>query len=300
MLECKVGQLNESLEKPPDHVSFSLNRCTHQSNGTLRVINIQERRKEYKYVVCIHGALHQNYSHWYRLVEHVEVHTLFGADYYAIYNNTGSSVLRPNLDYYRDTGRMEVHEWHIPPGTAHNNGQLSLINDCLYRFMYRTQYLALVDLDEFIVPKGKVSWDSMLKTGPCKDHLSFLFRNVFFNAEDSASLNNSLSHFGKSLTLTRTTRPDYIFPCGTRSKFIARPESILTGTVHYPESPPGVSCCMKTRNGLLHHYRDSLPSGKLGESVHDTTMYEFAKDILASVNRTIKGVRLGGYTNSSD
>lgn len=32
-------------------------------------------------------------------------------------------------------------------------GLFAALNDCLYRTMYRYKYLALVDLDEFIVPR---------------------------------------------------------------------------------------------------------------------------------------------------
>lgn len=32
-------------------------------------------------------------------------------------------------------------------------GLFAALNDCLYRNMYRHQYVALIDLDEFIVPR---------------------------------------------------------------------------------------------------------------------------------------------------
>lgn len=32
-------------------------------------------------------------------------------------------------------------------------GLFAALNDCLYRTMYRYKYLALVDLDEFIIPR---------------------------------------------------------------------------------------------------------------------------------------------------
>ena len=36
------------------------------------------------------------------------------------------------------------------------NGQSSAIQDCLYRSMFSTQYLAYLDLDEFLIPESHV------------------------------------------------------------------------------------------------------------------------------------------------
>ncbi len=36
-------------------------------------------------------------------------------------------------------------------------------NDCLYRNMYRYKYLALLDIDEVIVPKNTSGWAQMME-----------------------------------------------------------------------------------------------------------------------------------------
>lgn len=42
-------------------------------------------------------------------------------------------------------------------------GLFAALNDCLYRTMYRYNYLALVDLDEFIVPRVNDTLQELLR-----------------------------------------------------------------------------------------------------------------------------------------
>ena len=44
-------------------------------------------------------------------------------------------------------------------------GLFAALNDCLYRTMYRYKYLALVDLDEFIVPRLNDTLQELLRQG---------------------------------------------------------------------------------------------------------------------------------------
>lgn len=41
----------------------------------------------------------------------------------------------------------------LSPGDIHYFGQIPALNDCVYRYMYQTRYLALHDVDELIVPQ---------------------------------------------------------------------------------------------------------------------------------------------------
>ena len=64
-------------------------------------------------------------------------------------------------------GLVEVIPWSMPsvlnvstgwqpedsPGQMHYYGQIPALNDCVYRNMYQTQYIALHDIDELILPQ---------------------------------------------------------------------------------------------------------------------------------------------------
>lgn len=51
---------------------------------------------------------------------------------------------------------IEILPWNLRMRSQkeiRTEGLFAALNDCLYRTMYRYKYLALVDLDEFIVPR---------------------------------------------------------------------------------------------------------------------------------------------------
>lgn len=72
-------------------------------------------------------------------------------------NNSNSNVpLRrlESLHYSKPT--VEILPWNLRMRSQkeiRTEGLFAALNDCLYRNMYRFKYLALVDLDEFIVPR---------------------------------------------------------------------------------------------------------------------------------------------------
>lgn len=54
------------------------------------------------------------------------------------------------------SGFLNVSRGWLPshgPGDLHYFGQIAALNDCLYRNMYRSKYVALHDVDELILPQ---------------------------------------------------------------------------------------------------------------------------------------------------
>ncbi|MGL4849430.1 MAG: glycosyltransferase family 92 protein [Clostridium sp.] len=42
----------------------------------------------------------------------------------------------------------------VSPGDIHYYGQIPALNDCIYRYMYQSRYVALHDTDELILPQS--------------------------------------------------------------------------------------------------------------------------------------------------
>ena len=55
-------------------------------------------------------------------------------------------------------------------------------NDCLYRNMYRYEYITLLDTDEVIVPTNLTNWADLMEelVKEASDKVSWVFRNVYF------------------------------------------------------------------------------------------------------------------------
>jgi len=64
------------------------------------------------------------------------------------------------------------------------NGQILAMNECGYRQMYKSKYVLVQDVDEFVVPTLASDWSSMLDDvtdAATRDRVaSYSFRNRFF------------------------------------------------------------------------------------------------------------------------
>jgi len=116
-----------------------------------------ESQLEFKYFLSVVGIA-KNEGH--NLREWIEYHKLVGVENFYIYDNEStdntSEVLRP----YIEQGLVEYTYF---PG---KKKQIPAYLDCVKRHKLDTKWLALIDLDEFIVPMDGESIPEILKKLP--------------------------------------------------------------------------------------------------------------------------------------
>lgn len=92
-----------------------------------------------------------------QLVEFIELYRLLGGTHVTLYNDTVGPDAGCALRYYERKGYVTILPWHhldmISQREIRTEGLFAALNDCLYRSMYTFEYVALVDLDEFIIPR---------------------------------------------------------------------------------------------------------------------------------------------------
>ncbi|KAG1938681.1 glycosyltransferase family 92 protein [Pimephales promelas] len=129
----------------------------------------------YSFTVCI--SVMYDYENVLGLVQAMEMFRLLGAQRVVIYKTNCDSDIQKVLDYYVKSGFVEIIPWTIKkhidvsngwrksdsPGQLHYYGQIPALNDCVYRYMYQSHYLALHDMDEFILPLKVKSWTDLLR-----------------------------------------------------------------------------------------------------------------------------------------
>jgi lipopolysaccharide biosynthesis glycosyltransferase len=111
------------------------------------------------------------------LKEWIEYHLLIGVEHFYLYNNYSTDNYQEVLEPYVKQGLVDVIDWPFepkykinfttPPGAPSPLGgfaQKHAINDCLfYRAKGQTKWLAIIDSDEFIVPKNTNDMKIFLK-----------------------------------------------------------------------------------------------------------------------------------------
>lgn len=106
--------------------------------------------------VCV-KPLHYNFNRADQLIEFIELHRLLGATHFTFYNHTIGDRVDCVLRRYAEEGLVEVLPWHqldvISQKEIRTEGIFASLNDCLYRHMYDSQYLLMIDLDEVIIPR---------------------------------------------------------------------------------------------------------------------------------------------------
>ena len=158
--------------------------------------------------------------------------------------------------------------------------------------MYRTKYVIVQDLDEFVVPMRSDSWLSMLKhinndTFINSDRIaSYSFRNRWFATGflKALILVNSAEHRFK--TLTAVQADESLFPYDERSKVMARPERIIIWHVHVIRNSSlvrdeDVNFRVHEKYGQLFHYRRGIT---IDNTTTVSRMREFDEKIIGRIH----------------
>ena len=95
------------------------------------------------------AAIYQNEAPY--LQEWIDYHQQIGVEHFLLYNNLSSDDHRTVLQPYVEAGVVQIIEW---PSPFYPKCQLSAYGDAIRRTRGRVRWLAIVDIDEFLVPHG--------------------------------------------------------------------------------------------------------------------------------------------------
>ncbi|XP_039454198.1 uncharacterized protein LOC116321812 isoform X2 [Oreochromis aureus] len=156
--------------------SAAANTTDDPNQEFLEVKNQQEKTESfpYNFTVCISTMF--DFTNVLQLVQSLEMLQLLGVNRVVVYKTSCSPETQRILDYYTHKGLVEVIPWSLSryvnvsrswlpshgPGELHYFGQIPALNDCLYRYMYQSRYVALHDIDELILPQNVTSWVELL------------------------------------------------------------------------------------------------------------------------------------------
>ena len=211
-----------------------------------------------------------------------------GATKIVAYNISSTSNLTHVIGYYTRKGVLDLFQWDLPKHiSTHYFAQASTIGDCIYRYMYKTKYLALVNLDEFFIPLHKESLLDVLSSVNISHVGTLQFTNVFYfpnsNGSNLVKLNRTLSKLN-SVILSYTLKE--LHPsCQGRSKLIVQPSLVLRAYVHnVKEQIQGAKIYTIPENlATMHHFRKG--NGRDRETTHDAHVSRWFDQIVERLNK---------------
>jgi hypothetical protein len=133
--------------------------------------------------VCV-KPFHLTFNRALWLVEFIEMYRLQGASHFIFYNHTIGPDIEAVLLHYERQGLVTLLQWNMPLKSQkeiRTEAMFTAMEDCNLRSVNRFDLLAIVDLDEYIMPVSADNLTTLLDTKmKLRPELgAFVFRNVF-------------------------------------------------------------------------------------------------------------------------
>ena len=294
ILSCRLPK--DLWQTPPCSVLVSSSTVPTNNSQWLNVHSAVKTRK-HKFEVCVpplFGKIDEM-----DLIEFIELARIFGAERIHFYNYKMSHSILAVLLYYRKRGIVSVLPWKLDDRLKqkkqlHYNGQSTNIQDCLYRNMFSTRYLAFMDVDEMVVPRNHSSWFSMITSVKnYSQHAGFSINSVFFDpnwSQEGSSSEVSIKHRVTLHRLTNIVRTKQL--SRYRTKCMVNPRRIFEIGIHHVSKPVVASLetvKLPEEFVLLHHYRicDHRFGMKCQDRITDTILLAYASQLERAVKRVL-------------
>lgn len=311
LMACKIPI--EHKDKVPKAISLVENPCDFAINLLKVHNNRPPSGVKQKFGVCMKqlNFLHQDMS--LILVEWLEVLFSMGVEKVHIYNMTAHPNMLKVLQYYEEQGKVELRPITLPgfqPNIINfydsyfkDNLQKQvlfetiLFNDCFYRNLYNFEWLAVIDIDELIMPVANyTSWNDIWQQVDRNPKIEgYGFRNIYFfdnNTYFNVSHDHQVAPFLPFSNLVHRAKNHNKLQDSTKSWFST--ERVVTLHNHYAISCIKSDYCnwheVSPDIAQLQHYCFNKKDQNYcttfeNNTVIDTNIWKFKDEI---TNRTIE------------
>lgn len=213
--------------------------------------------------VCVR-PLHGPYSDLQAITQFLAYyHTVLGVSHFYFYDLAVNVKVKELFVALGGEIVIQVLPWNLPTTKWEelwDLGSLAALNDCVYRSLGRHRYVAIVDLDEFIVPRAPAAglaqlYHSVLKHKNGQEGDAALILNAFFCYD----FKDNVDAYNYTFPIFRYTRREArLWPPKSRSKMILAPEYIVSVGHHMVHNfllNTSKNCGSPKHLSVLHHYR---------------------------------------------
>jgi len=287
----------------PDAISIFITDSAKISNYLVINNKPNSRRHLVKdsIALCV-KPMHYDYNRVFNLIEFIEFNQILGVSHFILYNHTIGKDVDCLLKKYIQNGLVTVLPWTLKGIVSQKDirteALFAALNDCLYRTMYKFNYLAMIDFDEYIIPHVHPNLTLMIKSLIRNESAGFSFRNSFFYLQWPDDPKYILDKPQIPLTtLAKTRRTIYYHVYGVRSKMIVLPQNIFEVGNHgvWKSINKKWLTFVKPSIAFLHHYRICEFGGDdcvKSASIIDQKTYFWKDELIRAVNTTFQAFNL--------
>ena len=245
--------------------------------------------KRVKFAVCLHKGLFR-ITDPQMLVDWIEIHKQLGVEFFTVYMEDPNDEIKKAVQPYINELTLELLDWKLNKKTR-DYGQSGVMNECLYRYLYKAEYLATYDLDEVVIGQNNYTWNDLMNylSITVKDfnkYASFSFSGLmWFDTTDTTKI------IGYNETFCNVNRRPIYFNRTIRTvnakdhaKVIIRPMLTTSLQVHHIDgSVKGAKRCYSVPQnvGTCHHYRSNVK--QKGSVKYSNVTARYLKPILKSL-----------------
>ncbi|XP_040261549.1 uncharacterized protein LOC120977609 [Bufo bufo] len=298
----------EPLNCSSQHISIHWSNIRNTNN--VPVFEIKNRNPQpfsANFTVCI-STMFGNQDNILQFIQAIEMYRLLGAQKVVIYKNGCSKAMGRVLDFYVSEGFLEIVPWPIdtflrtsadwhqsmnPKSQIGYYGQLSALNDCMYRNMYKSRYVTLNDVDEIILPRHSTTWDEMMEAleKAYPDTAVYLVKNYIYPKKITAP--NFQTAFPKNVPGINILQLIYYepgIPNGFNNrKMIVNPREVIQMSVHVVLRAYKKSVYVPDNIVSLHHGRSPMqPDLPQTSLIRDTTIWKYSSSLITNVNKVLR------------
>lgn len=294
----------------PSALTISTDINFEDAKNVIQVRRIPNNSVKRNFTLCV-SPVKAQFRSAVLLFEWFEMNIILGVEKFIVYIQNSSREIMNIFELYQFKKYVVIKKWHLPDSLCklsyqtdvllHYCGQLAALNDCLYHAKGYSHYIAVFDMDEFIIPQTKEdkTWMDLIQRLP--ESNAYIFRNVFFTCNDTA--------VHTLITQSYFLRQNYTYVSHRRSKYIAVTNNVEIMGIHFTFKMTGREHAVNPSVGLLHHYRQENINEYSNKYIKSEIMKKYASVLqqrlfhlgISSVQQTGANVSVGhdgGKTNT--
>ncbi|KAK9521137.1 hypothetical protein VZT92_020968 [Zoarces viviparus] len=301
----------------PSHIAVTSAAANSEDILHIEFLEVKNQKAQndffpYNFTVCLSTMF--EFTNVLQLVQSLEMLQLLGVNRVVVYKTSSSPETQRILDYYTYKGLVEVIPWSLSrflnvsrgwlplhgPGDLHYFGQIPALNDCVYRHMYQSRYVALHDLDELILAQSVKSWLELLpllekKYGADKCYL--FENNVFPNTVPPPPTSQTLPPQSccrswqnvSGVNILAHLYQEPILNSYESTKYIVNPRAVFSATVHGPLSSLKGYSFVDRNIARMYHTRAAKQTELTPDQlIYDGRLLNYSTQLIPNVDTVLR------------